>query len=68
MEERACTCSSCRLQGRGDPLAKFAGPTAQWRVKTWLSMGTESALLELAPCLLNFSECRPVLVDNETFT
>jgi hypothetical protein len=32
-----------------DESPKFAGPMAQWRVKTWLSMGTESALLELAP-------------------
>ncbi len=39
---------------------------AQWRVKTWLSMGTESALLELAPLSLNFSERPPLLIDNET--
>ena len=53
----------------GDPLGdKFAGPMAQWRVKTWLSMGTESALLEHAPCSMSFSERTPLLFDSKTLS
>ena len=42
------------------------GLQAQWRVKTWLSMGTETALLELAPCSLSSSERTPLLFKSKT--